>query len=97
MVSEACAACAVVFAASIDPPVISPGGKPVTALPGLTPTLPAICDVPVLVTVVPARTAKGAALPNATAVVEADAGTASAGTNNNAADVATRAAPIGHG
>src|SRR5437660_1604639 len=45
------------------PPVTSPGGKPVTARPGLTPRLPTTVVEPVLVTVEPARTAKLSAVP----------------------------------
>src|SRR6202158_4568300 len=39
-------------------PLASPGGNPVTAVPGLTPTSPETRVEPVLVTVEPARTAK---------------------------------------
>lgn len=42
--------------------MISPGGKPVTALPGDTPTFPDMVDSAVLVTVWPASTANGAAV-----------------------------------
>jgi hypothetical protein len=46
-------------AAWIDPPITIPGGKPVTALPGLTPRLPfTIVGVAVFVTVEPPRTVK---------------------------------------
>src|SRR5690242_11123715 len=41
-----------------------PGGKPVTALPGATPSRPVIQLGPVLVTVVPASTAKFPAEPS---------------------------------
>src|SRR6185436_2222122 len=41
-----------------------PGGKPVTALPGLTPRSPATMLGPVLVTVEPPRTPKLAAVPS---------------------------------
>jgi hypothetical protein len=44
-------------------PVTLPGGKPVTAEPGLTPRLPCTTVAPVLVTVVPARTRKFPAAP----------------------------------
>jgi len=47
-------------------PVTFPGGKPVTAEPGLTPRLPVTTVLPVFVTVVPARTRKFAADPNGT-------------------------------
>ena len=40
-----------------------PGGRPVTAVPGLTPRSPAIMVGPVLVTVDAARTAKPCAAP----------------------------------
>src|SRR5665213_678703 len=43
-----------------------PGGNPVTAAPGLTPRSPRIVDGPVFVTVVPATTAKLAAVPRPT-------------------------------
>src|ERR1700730_6804259 len=42
---------------------MTPGGKAVTALPGLTPTLPLTVVAPVLVTVEPARTPKLCAVP----------------------------------
>lgn len=51
----------------------SPGGKPVTAVPGLTPRFPEMIDGPVLVTVVPANTAKDVAVPNPTEGWAADA------------------------
>ena len=57
----ACAATAV--AASIVPRVTIPGGNPIMALLGETPTLPRIVVAPVLVTVDPARTPKLAACP----------------------------------
>src|SRR5581483_8898778 len=41
-----------------------PGGKPVTAEPGATPSWPVIQVGPVLVTVLPARTAKWPAVPS---------------------------------
>lgn len=47
-------------------PLTTPGGKPVTAEPGLTPRSPVTTVAPVLVTVVPARTAKLAAVPSGT-------------------------------
>src|SRR5690348_10681019 len=43
-----------------------PGGKPVIELPGLRPTSPEMTDGPVLVTVLPASTAKVEAVPNPT-------------------------------
>jgi hypothetical protein len=50
----------------------SPGGKPVTALSGLTPRSPEMTEGPVLVTVVPANTAKDVAVPNTTSGLAAD-------------------------
>jgi hypothetical protein len=55
----------------IVPPVTVPGGKPVTAVPGLTPRSPVTAVKPVLVTVVPARTAKLAAVPRGGACADA--------------------------
>jgi hypothetical protein len=55
------------------PSLTVPGGKPVTAEPGSTPKLPATVELPVLVTVVPAKIAKGVALPKFTVVVAAAA------------------------
>lgn len=51
-----------------------PGGKPVTAVPGATPKSPLITEGPVLVTWLPAKMAKGFAVPNGT-----DGGAALAG------------------
>src|SRR5665648_417355 len=48
------------------PWVTVPGGKPVTEVPGLTPRSPEMIELPVLVTVVPASTAKDVAFPNST-------------------------------
>ena len=57
------------------PPVTMPGGNPVTAEPGLTPRFPLTwVGVTVLVTVVPARTAKLSAVPRPTGAVAAPAG-----------------------
>jgi hypothetical protein len=47
-------------------PSITPGGNPVIALPGESPTLPTTLVGPVFVTVEPARIAKGAALRRST-------------------------------
>src|SRR5580704_3287291 len=47
-------------------PFTIPGGKPTTALPGLTPRSPLIIVGPTLVTVEPARAAKFAAEPRLT-------------------------------
>jgi hypothetical protein len=46
----------------------TPGGNPVTAVPGLTPRSPVMTVLPVLVTVLLARTAKVVAVPSAGAV-----------------------------
>ncbi len=54
------------FAVWIAPPVTTPGPKPVTADPGLTPTFPVILVWPIFVTVDPARTAKADAPPKET-------------------------------
>src|SRR5579859_1010113 len=56
-VKAACAWAAAPSALWIAPPA-SPGGNPVTAVPGLTPTSPEIVVAPVLVTVDPASTEK---------------------------------------
>jgi hypothetical protein len=64
-----------------------PGGKPVTAEPGSTPKSPEIVDAPVLVTVVPAKTAKGVAVARFTVVA------AAAGTAPRAAQMATVLSP----
>jgi len=45
------------------PPTTDPGGKPMTAEPGETPRSPLTMLGPVLVTVVPPRTAKLSAVP----------------------------------
>ena len=66
MVRSAWAWAATASAAWIVPLLTPPGGKPVTAVPGLTPRLPEITDAPVLVTVVPASTANEVAVPNPT-------------------------------
>lgn len=50
--------------------VATPGGKPVTALPGETPRLPATTVLPVEVTVVAPQTPKVAAEPRLIAAVE---------------------------
>ncbi len=55
------------------PLVTTPGGKPVTAVPGLTPRSPEMTDGPVLVTVEPASTAKDVAVPKPTVDGAADA------------------------
>jgi hypothetical protein len=48
----------------VPPPATTPGGKPVIAVPGLTPRLPVTTVNPVLVTVVAPRTAKLCAEPS---------------------------------
>src|ERR1700722_6426234 len=58
----------------IVPLLTMPGGNPVTAVPGLTPRSPLMLLGPVLVTVVPARTAKLPAVPRPTGAVAAMAG-----------------------
>ena len=55
------------------PLLTCPGGKPVTVVPGLTPRSPEMLEEPVLVTVVPASTAKEVAAPNPTEGCEAHA------------------------
>jgi hypothetical protein len=55
------------------PLITCPGGKPVTALPGLTPRSPEMIEGPVLVTVEPANTAKDVAVPSPTGAWAADA------------------------
>jgi hypothetical protein len=64
VVASVCALFACASAECIAPDITIPGGKPVTAVPGETPTSPVMTLGPVLVTVVPARTAKLSALPN---------------------------------
>jgi hypothetical protein len=54
-------------------PFTMPGGKPVTAVPGLTPRSPLTMVGPVLVTVVPARTPKVPAVPRFTVATAAPA------------------------
>lgn len=63
-----CACSATASATCIAPPVTVPGGKPVTALPGLTPRSPFTTVGPVLVTVEAPSTAKLCAAPNDGAV-----------------------------
>jgi hypothetical protein len=59
-------ACSATASASCWAPSTVPGGNPVTAVPGLTPRSPVTTLGPVLVTVVPARTAKALAVPRPT-------------------------------
>jgi len=68
VVTESWAASAVASAACIVPDTTIPGGKPTTALPGLTPRSPVMMLEPVLVTVEPPRTAKLCAVPSDGAV-----------------------------
>jgi hypothetical protein len=67
-----------VLSLSIDP-TTTPGGNPVTAVPGLTPTSPMMTVRPVFVTVELARTANSPAVPRLTgpATPRTVAGTAS--------------------
>ncbi|MEJ7699213.1 MAG: hypothetical protein WKF71_06145 [Pyrinomonadaceae bacterium] len=53
-------------------PVTTPGGKPVTAVPGLTPKFPFTVLRPVLVTVVAANTPKVEAVPRLGATASGD-------------------------
>src|SRR5688500_14959189 len=55
------------------PLITCPVGNPVTALPGATPRSPDTIVGPVLVTALPANTAKGVAVPNPTGGCAADA------------------------
>jgi hypothetical protein len=66
-VKAAIAAAEAESAAWVAPPFTCPGGNPTIAAPGLTPTSPVTTLEPVFVTVEPARTAKLAADPRATA------------------------------
>jgi hypothetical protein len=60
-------ACSATASATCWVPLITvPGGKPVTAVPGLTPRSPETVVGPVLVTAWPANTAKDAAVPRPT-------------------------------
>jgi hypothetical protein len=61
-------ACRATASATCWAPFTVPGGNPVTALPGLRPRSPVITLGPVLVTVVPARTAKLSSVPRFGAV-----------------------------
>ena len=87
------AASAVASPPWVVPLVIRPGGKPVIADPGLTPTLPEMVDDPVFVTVVPASTANGAALPRLTVDVAAEATLANAAPKSVTTDVAINSQP----
>lgn len=73
----------------MTPELCTPGGKPVMEVPGLSPIFPEITDVPVLVTVEPASTAKEDAVPSPTVAVAAVAACAS-----RAATVTKQSAPI---
>jgi hypothetical protein len=55
------------------PGAITPGGKPVIAVPGLTPMSPEMTEAPVLVTVLDANTAKDPAVPKGIGGWAADA------------------------
>ncbi len=63
MVTSFCACKATASVVWVVPTMV-PGGKPVTALPGLTPRSPVTMVGPMLVTVEPAKTAKLAATPS---------------------------------
>ena len=71
VVASACACWASASALWMVPLLTTPGGNPVTAVPGLTPRSPLIDEGPVLVTVEPASTAKLEAVPRPTAVASA--------------------------
>src|SRR4051812_524037 len=74
VVTSFCAWSATASAAWIVPPLTMPGGKPVTAVPGLTPRSPVMTLGPVLVTVEPPSTAKLCAVPSDGAVCAAARG-----------------------
>src|SRR6185369_11338016 len=59
----ACCAAGVAECRKPEPGAMLPGGNPVIAVPGHTPTLPVTTVGPVLVTAEPARTPKLAAVP----------------------------------
>ena len=59
-------ACKATASAAWMVPLTMPGGKPGTAVPGMTPRSPLIVVGPVLVTVWPARTPKLSAVPRPT-------------------------------
>jgi hypothetical protein len=61
-------------ATSVAPEFWTPGGKPITAVPGDSPISPDMTVEPVLVMVVPASIAKFDAVPRFTAVGAAKAG-----------------------
>jgi len=69
-------ACRAMGSAVYNRPRITPGGNPVIALPGESPTLPTTLVGPVFVTVEPARIAKGAALRRSTNAVAGRIGNA---------------------
>ncbi len=73
VVRSVCAFCASASAEWITPFTV-PGGKPVTEVPGLTPTFPVMVLGPVFVTDWPPRTAKLSASPSGTATPIAWAG-----------------------
>jgi hypothetical protein len=70
VVRSVCAWSATASAAWMVPPTV-PGGKPVIAVPGLTPRSPPSVVAPVFVTVCPPRTEKLLAVPMGTAVAAA--------------------------
>jgi hypothetical protein len=73
VVRSDCACTATASASCCVPSVITPGGKPVTDVPGLTPRSPETVDGPVLVTVEPAITANELAVPRPTEGCAAEA------------------------
>src|ERR1035437_239405 len=80
VVASAWAWAATASPACIVPTSIIPGGKPTTAVPGLTPRFPLIWVTPVLVTVEAPRTAKVSAVPR---VTPPKAGATNVTTNND--------------
>lgn len=66
-------ACRATASAECCAPLTRPGGKPLMAVPGLTPISPVMTDGPVLVIDSPARTAKASAVPRGTGVAMASA------------------------
>src|ERR1700693_3438638 len=63
----------------------TPGGNPVTELPGLSPRFPSMIVAPVLVTVEPPKMAKLSAAPSGTVCASADQEVASSAEMVNAA------------
>ena len=84
VVRSSCAWRATASAAWMVPAFTWPGGKPVTADPGLTPRSPETTPGPVLVTVVPASTANDVAVPRPTGACAATATPGTPATRANA-------------